>query len=272
MLASEDEAFLTAGDAMSRRATQNVMHRSARGAPPGEAAGTVWSRIEQALAADIASGRARPGERLPGEHELAARFGVNRHTVRQAIASLAARGLVQTLKGRGSFVAEFALDYAVGRRTRFTENMRASGVASRRSLIEAGRRRADATLAARLRLPRGSALVWLRTLSEARGRPVSTAEHWLPSRRFAGIGEAFSRLGSLTRAYAEFGVEDFTRSTSWVTARLPDAETARRLRQADTLPVLHVESVNVDVAGRPIECCRTDFAADRVQLVFEPGG
>lgn len=233
--------------------------------------GTVWSRIEQALADDISSGKAPPGTRLPGEHELAGRFSVNRHTVRQAIASLAARGLVRVARGAGTFVADFAVDYALGRRTRFTENMDASGVHSRRLLLDATTVRADAHAAKRLQIPRGSRLVRLHTLSEARGHPVSEAVHLLPASRFEGIDEAFARIGSLTRAYAEFGVADFTRKTSWVTARLPSAEVAARLKQSTALPVLHVESVNIDTRGRAIECCETDFAADRVQLVFKPG-
>ncbi len=233
--------------------------------------GTVWSRIERALADDIADGKALPGTRLPGEHELAERFGVNRHTVRQAISSLAARGLVRVARGSGTFVADFAVDYALGRRTRFTENMDASGVHSRRLLLDAALVRADANAAKRLQVPRGSRLVRLHTLSEARGHPVSEAVHLLPASRFEGIAEAFERLGSLTRAYAEFGVTDFTRKTSWVTARLPSAGVAGRLRQSASLPVLHVEGVNVDTRGKPIEYCETEFAADRVQLVFKPG-
>ncbi|MBA2414009.1 MAG: GntR family transcriptional regulator, partial [Burkholderiaceae bacterium] len=51
---------------------------------------TVWSQIEQQLAERIASGTLRNGSQLPAEHALAEEFGVNRHTVRQAIASLSA--------------------------------------------------------------------------------------------------------------------------------------------------------------------------------------
>lgn len=54
---------------------------------------TVWSRIE-APRARHRLGRVQPGGRLAPEHALAARFKVNRHTVRQALGSLAGKGLL----------------------------------------------------------------------------------------------------------------------------------------------------------------------------------
>src|SRR5215510_13171196 len=56
---------------------------------------TLWRRIADDLERAIAAGEIAPGERLPGETEIAARFAVNRHTVRRAIAELAGRGLVR---------------------------------------------------------------------------------------------------------------------------------------------------------------------------------
>ena len=61
-------------------------------------------RIAADLAAEIERGDHPPGARLPAEPELAARFGVSRGTVRQALASLRERGLLEAIPGRGSFV------------------------------------------------------------------------------------------------------------------------------------------------------------------------
>ena len=47
----------------------------------------VWRQIMETLKAEIVSGAFEKGSRLPPESELAARFGVNRHTVRRAIAA-----------------------------------------------------------------------------------------------------------------------------------------------------------------------------------------
>jgi len=69
-----------------------------------------YERIAERLAADVRSGRLVPGERLPSERELARRLEVGRASVREAIAALALRGVLETRPGSGSFVAADALD------------------------------------------------------------------------------------------------------------------------------------------------------------------
>jgi len=61
-------------------------------------------RISEAIADDIVSGRLRPGEQLPSERALAARYGVGRPLVREALRSLGELGLIETHAGRGTFV------------------------------------------------------------------------------------------------------------------------------------------------------------------------
>jgi GntR family transcriptional regulator len=64
----------------------------------------LWRQVADDLAADISSGALRPGERLPGELELAENYGVSRITVRRAVADLKERGLVNVVHGKGTFV------------------------------------------------------------------------------------------------------------------------------------------------------------------------
>src|SRR6201996_7592672 len=83
----------------------------------------VWRQIEQILAAEIAASGFGAEGRLPSEGELAKRFDGNPHPVRRARLGLAANGLVSVEQGRGTFVQPGAIDYSIGRRTRFTENL-----------------------------------------------------------------------------------------------------------------------------------------------------
>jgi DNA-binding GntR family transcriptional regulator len=68
----------------------------------------LWSQVAADIRADIDAGRLVPGDKLPGELELAAQYGVARLTVRHAVADLADGGYVVVLRGRGTFVAERA--------------------------------------------------------------------------------------------------------------------------------------------------------------------
>jgi len=231
----------------------------------------LWSQIEQTLSIDIAEGRLRPGERLPPEHALAERFHVNRHTVRQALGSLASKGLVHVKHGRGSFVADFAVDYVLGKRTRFTENLAATGLTGARKVLESGELRAPAQISRALRLRPGAMLLRLLLLAQTRGRALSLAEHFFPAARVPGLLTAFERSHSISRALAACGVPDYTRARSQVSARMPDEQVAELLAQPAGRPVLYVESINLDSAGKPIEFSRVHFAGDLVQLVVEPG-
>jgi GntR family transcriptional repressor for pyruvate dehydrogenase complex len=59
--------------------------------------------VEQLLA-QLRNGSVRPGDRLPGEHELMRMLGVGRSSVREALRALITLGLVETRPGRGPVV------------------------------------------------------------------------------------------------------------------------------------------------------------------------
>jgi GntR family phosphonate transport system transcriptional regulator len=240
---------------------------SARNMLLTESGGSVWSRIEQYLAGEIARGAHLPGERLPAEHVLAQTFGVNRHTVRQALASLATKGLVRVTQGSGTYVEDFAVDLALGKRTRHSQNLASAGLTGTLRLLHASPCRANTLCAKWLQVPSGTTLMRLITVGDARGRPITYSERFFPQERFAGIAEVLRATGSVTKALAEHGVTDYTRRESHITAQMPAAEVAQHLAQPPSRAVLYVESVNVDPAGQPVEYARTYFCGDRVKLV-----
>jgi GntR family phosphonate transport system transcriptional regulator len=228
-----------------------------------------WEQIAAELRDDILQGRSAPGQRLPNEQALAQRFGVNRHTLRQAMQALAREGHVHVRQGRGTFVRELVLDYALRRRTRLTENLAEVGERAQRELLSCASARAEGW-AESLRIPARAPIVAIETLASVRGRPIGLSRAAFPCPRLAGIGEAVGRLGSISAALNELGVIDYTRARSGVSARLPTREEADHLARAVTQPVLVVQYVNVDRAGVPVEAGITLFAADAVQLTVVP--
>src|SRR5690606_36967385 len=136
---------------------------------------TRWRRVADAIRAAVADGTM--SERIPTERELAERFGVNRHTVRRAIAALAAENLLRAERGRGPCVNRQAprLAYPVGSRTRFSENVARQSREPGGRLIRADRVRADSGLAEALECRIGGALHRLETLRIADGVPLSVA-------------------------------------------------------------------------------------------------
>ena len=104
----------------------------------------LWRTIHDSLRGDIAAGRYRPGDKLPTEAALAARFCVNRHTVRRALGALSEAGTIYTRRGAGAFVADAPTDYPIGRRVRFHRNLRAAGRTPAREILAVETRAASA--------------------------------------------------------------------------------------------------------------------------------
>jgi GntR family phosphonate transport system transcriptional regulator len=229
----------------------------------------LWRQIGQHLLEDVDAKRLTPGMRLPSEMELAQRFGVNRHTVRRAISDLEAKGIFQVRQGHGTFVHEHVVDYAVSRRTRFSENLARQHVAARGEFVESRTEAADSRVAKALGVSSGTSVVWIDVLRWAGNRPIGIGRHYFPARRFGGIAERFQECGSITKTLAAFGVTDYVRKSTRVGARMPDEREIALLRQPRNRPVLMTESVNTDESGTPVELSVACFAADRVQLTLE---
>ena len=230
---------------------------------------TRWRRVADGIRAAIGDGSI--DERLPAESELAERFGVNRHTVRRAIAALAVDGLVRAERGRGTFVnaAQPRLPYSMGARTRFTENMLAQSRAPGGRLIGADRVRADAEMAALLECAAGTPLHRLETLRVADGAPLSVATSWVEAARFPDIVRHYAESGSVTEALRAGGIADYRRRETRLTAERLSREDAEHLAGAPDGLVLVARAVNVDLEDRPFQVQRTRFHADRVELVFQ---
>src|SRR5690348_10576667 len=66
----------------------------------------LYFQLARVLTTAIDAGRWRPGDRLPSEGEICTAYEVSRATVRQALLRLENEGLIQRVKGRGTFVAD----------------------------------------------------------------------------------------------------------------------------------------------------------------------
>lgn len=230
----------------------------------------LWRLIERTIAAEIDAGAFKPGDRLPTEAVLARRFGVNRHTLRRATASLEEAGRVRIEQGRGSFVQEDVIEYPVSRRTRFSEIVSRQHRHPHGELLRAVDLPASAEVARALKVRGGQRVILLEIVGHVDGRPISIVSHHFPRVRFDGLIESYRASGSITAALRRHGVTDYMRQITRVTARMPDVIEARILRQMPRLPILVTESINVDPDGQPIEFSFGRFASERVQVVFQP--
>ncbi len=226
----------------------------------------VWRAIAATLRSEIAMGIYTPGTKLPTEAALAARFGVNRHTVRHALADLAADGLTHARRGAGVFVtAAPRAEYPLGRRVRFERNVTASGRAPSRQVLRIETRPATPTEAEILQ---DTTVHVYEGLSFGDETPICLFCSVFPAGRLPGLPEALGRLKSVTAALSEMGITDYTRASTRITAKTAHGPRAGLLRIAEGAPILRTEAVNVDSTGRIVELGSSWFAGERVALTI----
>ncbi|HTQ84258.1 MAG TPA: phosphonate metabolism transcriptional regulator PhnF [Pseudolabrys sp.] len=244
------------------RGSSNKHHLLARGI-------TLWRCIADDFEQMVLVGKYENGEKLPAESEIAARYGVNRHTVRRAMADLATRGMVRTERGSGTYVNTDKLDYRIGRRTRFSEIVAAAGHEAAGRLQSSRIEPASAEIASRLGLGEGQHVVRLEIVRAADRVPISVATTWLSAERFGDVAKIFRRYSSITRTLNHYGITNYSRKWTRISVAFADAVDAGRLRLSVHRPVLVVEGLDISAEGEPLLTTRGRFAADRVALTVE---
>ncbi|MEN2977675.1 phosphonate metabolism transcriptional regulator PhnF (plasmid) [Tistrella bauzanensis] len=225
-----------------------------------------WRQIELSLMREIERRSLKPGERLPSENALSQMFGVNRGTLRRALAELQRKGLIRIEKGRGAFVQEHPVLYEIGRSSRFGTNLLKQNLRPTARIIRAAEIPASIEIAEWLSVDPGVGVVFFETLGFADTVPISLTRHHLPAARLPDAARMVSGFDCISDVYDRFALGEITRRATRITARLPGDDEARHLQQALTQPILIAETVKVDAAGIPVDYTIARFAADRVQL------
>ena len=229
----------------------------------------LWRQVADGIERGIAEGRFAAGERLPGETEIAETYRVNRHTVRRALAALAERGLVRAERGSGTYVEAPRLAYPLRSRTRFSEIVGAGGREPRGQLIAANEEPATRELARQLGLKVGATLIRIESVRLADRAPICVSTSWLSAEQFPDAGKIFGNVRSMTKLLENYGIRDYRRGSTRITAAIAEATDAARLDLTLGRPVLVVDSTDVDADGKPLVTKRSRFAAERVEFLVE---
>jgi len=229
-----------------------------------------WKMIRDRLSAEIAEGRLEPGARLPTEARLCETFETGRHSVRRAVAALAAEGKLKVEQGRGTFVQSAPLiSYQIGRRTRFRQNLLDQGVTPAGEQLSDGIIPAPAHVAAALDLSEGRPVHRLLRRGLADGVPISLGLSFHCATRFPDLATRRAAGESVTDIYRSHGIADYFRKRTIIFARRPEAEEAALLMQHPDQPVIVMQKTDVDATGRPIGYSKAVWAGDRVQFSFD---
>ncbi len=232
------------------KASERGPERSAVFAP-------LYRQIKQLLVASLEQGEWKPGELIPSEMELAARFQVSQGTVRKAVDELAADNLLMRRQGKGTFVATHHEPRAQYRFLRLQPD-EGGGAPAHSRFLECRRQRATTDVAALLELKAGDPVVFVRRLLLFDDVPTVLDDIWLPGVAFKGL--TADRLaqyhGPLYGLFeTEFGTR-MIRAEERIRAVAADGVAAQLLQINDGTPLLLVERVSYSYGERPVEIRR----------------
>ncbi|NML46825.1 GntR family transcriptional regulator [Ramlibacter sp. G-1-2-2] len=226
----------------------------------------LYQQIKGLILQSLQAGEWKPGEAIPSEMELAARFRVSQGTVRKAIDELAAENLVVRRQGKGTFVSTHAEQHV---RYRFLKLMPDAGDREEegpatRSILDCKRVRASAEIARALQLRTGDAVIQVRRVLAFGGVPTILEDFWLPGANFKGLSadQLATHVGPTYVLFEhEFGVR-MVRAEEKIRAVAADAPQAALLALPQGAPLLSVERLSYTYNDVPMELRRGLYRTD----------
>lgn len=210
-------------------------------------------RLADALAEAIRGGAFPPQQALPAESEIARDCGVSLGTVRQAMATLRERGLIERRQGRGTFVRRADLGGSLLRFFRFGDVE--PGTAPTGDVLSTRVEQPDAATCTSLDLRRRDEVLRLERLRRLGGDPVVRETIWLPLPRFARLAslppDAFPDL--LYPYYEDACGAVVTRALEDLTIDRASDRDCELLACASLEPVVVIERLALAVDDAPLE-------------------
>lgn len=223
----------------------------------------LYDQIKVLITQSLIGGEWHPGEMIPSEVELAARYKVSQGTVRKAIDSLATENILIRRQGKGTFVATHE---AEGMKLRF---LRLTAVNGQKELLQnefisCVKSKADNYIAQILDIKAGAATIEVKRLLSFNGRPLIYDHLIVPAAPFKGLNsnKVEESKGSMYSMYeSQFGVR-MIRAEERLKAVAADKEVAKALALKEGYPLLSIERVSFTYGDKPMEwrlgLCLTD--------------
>lgn len=232
----------------------------------------LYKRAYEALRGQIERGEYHPGDRLPAENELAASMGISRATLRHALDRLEGDGLINRIRGSGSYVTQPKLLHGS---TSFIAGYRREaeqiGRSLRTEVLELGVQPAG-KLGERLSLPANARVTrlvrrrWIEGFND--GRPVVYTTVYVPYAIFPDMcGQDFTDASLYDML--ESRALKVCHASRVLEVRVPGDDIAAALQLGPFEPAIYVDSVGLDARGRRVEYAQSYYPAGSSRFLIE---
>jgi GntR family transcriptional regulator len=214
----------------------------------------LYEQIKAMILASLQASEWLPGEAIPSEMELAARYAVSQGTVRKAIDELAAQNLLVRRQGKGTFVATHQEDDWQYRFLRLAPD---SGEKFHltNQFLSCENTKASPYVANLLKLKAGDPIIHIDRVQSFAGKPIVFEEIFLPGARFKGLDlEVLNAWhGPVYAFYEGQYATHMVRAEEKIKAVAADETLAKHLHLPQGAPLLSVERVAFTYGNKPVE-------------------
>lgn len=232
----------------------------------------LYHQLYELLRGNIIGGKWQPGTMLPPESALCRNFHVSQITVRQALENLVNDGLIYRQRGRGSFVAQPAIESSLTRIISFTEDMNQRGCVPSSRVIDSRLVEASSTMAKKLEIGVGEVIAQLNRLRFANQEPLSIERssfvyHYCPG----VLSNDYEKVSLRQVLSGQYGIQ-LVKARQSIRAVLATKAQAEQLAIEPNAALLAIDRVSFSQHNVPIEYLQIFYNAKRYVLYTELQG
>ncbi|WP_457301262.1 phosphonate metabolism transcriptional regulator PhnF [Phyllobacterium sp. P5_D12] len=228
----------------------------------------IWQQIYDHILGLIEDGFIQPGSQLPGETHLAEKLTVTRITLRQALQQLQQEGHLTARKGVGIFVRNLPSTFTVRDGRRFLDSFETHGEVVDTQTLLIIREPAGPAVATRLRLVPETTIIRLCRTRTSGKQPVYVNTKVFPAELFPDFEQIYGVRQSVTDVFRAHGIENYRRIETRISGGFASSDEAQILQLTPGTPVFHVNAINEDGDGVPIEWTRGSWPLTSVEFIF----
>lgn len=225
----------------------------------------LYLQLREVIRSKIEEEEYLPGTAIPSENQLMELYGLNRQSVRSALAALEYEGLLKSVQGKGVFVAgaktERDLETLGGYRTTMRERDRTP---STKVLVKA-LRTAGPYYARLLELDPQEEVWFIRRVDCADREAVALEEIYIPRRVLPGLDEVDIQLFSIYDVYLWNGIQPSEGRQTLRIVRL-SPQRGKLIGVQPRQAVMEFSCVTRDTGGRVIEFARNYVRNDKAEF------
>jgi GntR family transcriptional regulator len=227
----------------------------------------LYGKVEEVLASEMGRGDLRPGDRLPSEDELLARFGVSRITIRRAIQNLIQRDMLEIRRGLGTFVLAPKISQELTKLTGFVEDMDIHGRKASARVVSKAVVAANEIVARQLGVSKGTRVMRIERVRLADSVPMSFDETYLPLDIGKKIVSNDLRVKPIFTLLEEKYGFSLTEAEYKLEAAAASARVAEAIAVPEGSPIFRIERTSFTKSGQPIDYETLSYRGDLIRFV-----